>query len=178
MLQRTNFCLGKIIILKFILGMIFLVTLFIILKTSLKYEIAKLIFKLKQSRQTNRLLRHTLKIQKNSNNKMLAKEFSALINFKVWQRSNFLPFDISKHEFKNYRHMVSLQSVNNSAVIRRDENYFILNVPTPATTNTCEKCPSSIQCRDLNPLPSERNSLPITTRPGHGTKILISRLFM
>ena len=92
MLQRTNFCLGKIIMLKFILGMIFLVTLFIILKTSLKYEIAKLIFKLKQSRQTNRLLKDTLKIQKNSNNKMLAKEFSALINFKVWQRSNFLPF--------------------------------------------------------------------------------------
>ena len=31
------------------------------------------------------------------------------------------------------------------------------------TTNICEKCPSSIQCRDLNPQPSEGESLPITT---------------
>ena len=30
----------------------------------------------------------------------------------------------------------------------------------------CEKGPSSIRCRDLNPRPSERESLPITTRPG------------
>ena len=28
----------------------------------------------------------------------------------------------------------------------------------------CEKGPSSIRCRDLNPRPSERESLPITTR--------------
>ena len=28
------------------------------------------------------------------------------------------------------------------------------------------KCPSSIRCRDSNPPPSERQSLPITTRPG------------
>ena len=34
------------------------------------------------------------------------------------------------------------------------------------TTNICEKCPSSIWCRDSNPRPSERESLPITTRPG------------
>ena len=34
------------------------------------------------------------------------------------------------------------------------------------TTNICEKCPSSIRCRDSNPRPSERESLPITTRPG------------
>ena len=29
-----------------------------------------------------------------------------------------------------------------------------------------KKCPSSIRCRDSNPRPSERESLPITTRPG------------
>ena len=36
------------------------------------------------------------------------------------------------------------------------------------TNNTivCEKCPSSILCRDLNPRPLERESLPTTTRPG------------
>ena len=34
------------------------------------------------------------------------------------------------------------------------------------TTNICEKCPSSIWCRDLNPRPLECESLPITTRPG------------
>ena len=32
--------------------------------------------------------------------------------------------------------------------------------------NICEKCPSSIWCQDLNPWPSEREPLPITTRPG------------
>ena len=34
------------------------------------------------------------------------------------------------------------------------------------TTNICEKYPSSIRCRDSNPRPLERESLPITTRPG------------
>ena len=34
------------------------------------------------------------------------------------------------------------------------------------TTNICEKCPSSIRCRDSNPRPLERESLPFTTRPG------------
>ena len=34
------------------------------------------------------------------------------------------------------------------------------------TTNKCEKCPSSIWCRDSNPQPSEYESPPITTRPG------------
>ena len=34
------------------------------------------------------------------------------------------------------------------------------------TTNICEKSPSSIRCRDLNPQPLERESPPITTRPG------------
>ena len=34
------------------------------------------------------------------------------------------------------------------------------------TTNICEKCPSSIRCRDSNPRPLERESLSITTRPG------------
>ena len=36
------------------------------------------------------------------------------------------------------------------------------------TTNQCEKmsCPSSIQCQNLNPWPSEHESPPITTRPG------------
>ena len=34
------------------------------------------------------------------------------------------------------------------------------------TTNICEKCPSSIRCRDSNPRPLERESPPITTRPG------------
>ena len=34
------------------------------------------------------------------------------------------------------------------------------------TTIICEKCPSSIRCRDSNPRPLECESLPITTRPG------------
>ena len=36
------------------------------------------------------------------------------------------------------------------------------------TANQCEKmsCPSSILCRDSNPQPFERESPPITTRPG------------
>ena len=34
------------------------------------------------------------------------------------------------------------------------------------TTNKCEKCPSSIQCQDLNSRPLEHDSPPITTRPG------------
>ena len=34
------------------------------------------------------------------------------------------------------------------------------------TTNKCEKCPSHIQRQDLNPRPSEHESLPITTRQG------------
>ena len=34
------------------------------------------------------------------------------------------------------------------------------------TTNKCEKCPSSIQCWDSNPQSSDRESPPITTRPG------------
>ena len=43
---------------------------------------------------------------------------------------------------------------------------FQTNIITIFTTNICEKCPSSIRCRDSNPRPSERESLPITTRPG------------
>ena len=34
------------------------------------------------------------------------------------------------------------------------------------TTHICGKCPSSIRCWDSNPRPLERESLPITTRPG------------
>ena len=34
------------------------------------------------------------------------------------------------------------------------------------TTNQCEKLPSSIRCWYSNPQPSERESPPITTRPG------------
>ena len=59
--------------------------------------------------------------------------------------------------------------------------YPFKNGPTPASfwfifglfkqtiqfyKNICEKCPSSKWCRDSNPRPSERESLPITTRPG------------
>ena len=34
-----------------------------------------------------------------------------------------------------------------------------------------KKCPSSIWCRDANPQPLERESLPITTRPGLPPKV-------
>ena len=34
------------------------------------------------------------------------------------------------------------------------------------TTNKCEKSPSSIQCWNSNPWPSEHESPPVTTRPG------------
>ena len=44
---------------------------------------------------------------------------------------------------------------------------FQTNIITIFTTNICENCPSSIVwCRDSNPLPSEHESLPITTRLG------------
>ena len=62
-------------------------------------------------------------------------------------------------------------------------SFFKKNGPTPASFSFIfglfkqtslqflqqiyvEKCPSSIWCRDLNPRPSERESLPFTTRPG------------
>ena len=35
---------------------------------------------------------------------------------------------------------------------------------TNSTQNQCEKCPSSIRCRDSNPQPLKHESLPITTR--------------
>ena len=61
--------------------------------------------------------------------------------------------------------------------------FFLKNVPTPASFRLFlvfsnkqhynfynkymwKKCPSSIRCQDSNPRPSERESLPITTRPG------------
>ena len=40
------------------------------------------------------------------------------------------------------------------------------NINTIFATNQCEKCPSSMQCRDSNPQPSFCNSHPIDTRPG------------
>ena len=43
---------------------------------------------------------------------------------------------------------------------------FQTNIITIFTTNICEKCPSSILCRDSNPRPLECEPLPITTRPG------------
>ena len=43
---------------------------------------------------------------------------------------------------------------------------FQTNIITIFITNICEKCPSSIQFQDSNPQPSERESLPISTRPG------------
>ena len=42
------------------------------------------------------------------------------------------------------------------------------------TSNICEKCPSSIWYRDLNPRPSEHDSPPITTRPGLPPILFIS----
>ena len=43
--------------------------------------------------------------------------------------------------------------------------YFQTNNTTFAT-NKCEKCPSSIRCRDSNSQPLASESPPITTRPG------------
>ena len=39
-----------------------------------------------------------------------------------------------------------------------------------------EKCPSSIQCRDSNPRPLKRESLPITTRPGLPPKRILGTM--
>ena len=41
---------------------------------------------------------------------------------------------------------------------------FQTNIITIFTTNTCEKCPFSIQCWDSNPRPSEHESPSISTR--------------
>ena len=43
---------------------------------------------------------------------------------------------------------------------------FQTNIITIFTANKCEKWPSSIRCRDLNPRPPECEPLPITSRPG------------
>ena len=43
---------------------------------------------------------------------------------------------------------------------------FQTNIITIFTTIICKKCPSSIQCWDWNPQSLERESIPITTRPG------------
>ena len=46
---------------------------------------------------------------------------------------------------------------------------LFLSSPTQITifaTNKCEKCPSSIRCRDSNSRPLELESPPTTTRPG------------
>ena len=43
---------------------------------------------------------------------------------------------------------------------------FHTKINTP-TTNTCEKCPTSIRCWDSKPNPCEHEWPPITTRPGH-----------
>ena len=40
------------------------------------------------------------------------------------------------------------------------------NINTIFATNICEKCPSSMQCRDSNTRPLEHESPPITTSPG------------
>ena len=45
------------------------------------------------------------------------------------------------------------------------------------TTNFCEKCPSILQCWDSNPQPSELESPPITTRPGHLKAYILSISF-
>ena len=43
---------------------------------------------------------------------------------------------------------------------------FQTNIVTPTfATNKCEKCPSSIRCRDSNSQPSDYESPPLTTRP-------------
>ena len=43
---------------------------------------------------------------------------------------------------------------------------FQTNIIAIFTTNICEKCPSSLWCQDSKPQSLERESLPITTRPG------------
>ena len=63
---------------------------------------------------------------------------------------------------------------------KNDSFFLFLNGPTPASFSIfsnkhhynfynkyVKKCPSSIWCRDSNPRPSDRESLPKTTRPGH-----------
>ena len=71
---------------------------------------------------------------------------------------------------------------NTDASARRNNCFFLKNGPTPASIRLflvfsnkhykflqqidVKKCPSSIRCQDLNPRPLERESLPITTRPG------------
>ena len=43
---------------------------------------------------------------------------------------------------------------------------FQTNIITIFITNICEKCPSSIRCRDSNLQPLEHEPPPVTTRPG------------
>ena len=79
---------------------------------------------------------------------------------------------------------MKIEHFGNFFLIERQKFYFFFNNgPTPASfigyflpfqaniisifiTNICEKCPSSIWCRDSNPRPLERESTPVTTKPG------------
>ena len=51
---------------------------------------------------------------------------------------------------------------------------FQRHIITIFTTNKCEKCPSSIWCRDSNSRPLEHESPPITTRPGLTPKLYVN----
>ena len=79
------------------------------------------------------------------------------------------------------------EAVKNSMLNRaKIKARYFLNGPTPASfysflsvqthitvfaTNKCEKCPSSIQCRDSILRPLEHESPPITTRPGQDISV-------
>ena len=54
-------------------------------------------------------------------------------------------------------------------------NYFCL-IKQTVQFFTTNKCPSSIQCWDSNPQPSEHESPPITTRPGLPPKSFLTIL--
>ena len=107
----------------------------------------------------------------------------AWTNHTQWQWSNgcFLGRD-THHQFKS---STVLHCFHKSEIKKCQNGPFLfLNGQTPVSFSfifglfkqtslhllqqiCVKKCPSSIWCRDSNPRPSERESLPITTRPSH-----------
>ena len=85
------------------------------------------------------------------------------VSFKAHSRFHWTP-DIASLWFPT---LIFLNGPNPASFI-----YYFLsfqtNIITIFITNICEKCPSSIRCRDLNPWPSKNESSPITTRPVFG----------
>ena len=86
-----------------------------------------------------------------------------------FSRFHFRPFLVAScQSFKHAVVVLFFKKWANPGLFFVHFQPFQKNIISIFTTNICEKCPSSIRCRDSYPRPLERESLslPITTRPG------------